>query len=237
MDTQLCTDSSFIPQKKRAFRGLVGSPLAEVAVELPAKRGRPRKYADSAPKMRNYRAREREKRILDELQRENSDSRGMFMTGAPKGRGLILTGGYTAQKLDSVDTARRRKENGQKVTPEGSGTIGGDEIEKHLVVRLPRQKAAPKPPKKMWCPTHSCDPKYRVGSEQQSIGGAVPVVTVESEKYRLECGCLRGREIFVTRQADKREISDAASFQHIAEDFDSQTITNPIEGRPSSLPC
>lgn len=130
--------SSAIQQRrtppKRAFRGLSGSPLAEV-IAFPesrqphqpaavAKRGRPRKHADNAAKQKAHRARkasEKSSKSVVPVKAITGHDGAMFMTGAPHGVGKLVTGGYGSDKIAQVSAAHDRDESGRRVHAEGYG--------------------------------------------------------------------------------------------------------------------
>jgi hypothetical protein len=118
------------PRKKviRLFRGLAGSHLAMIdPASIPVqKRGRPRKFADSAEKHRHYRAvksKERtERQALADIEAQlDPMSRGMYMTDAPEGKGLLVCGSYDGEKARNVERKHLESLNGKKVRPKCHG--------------------------------------------------------------------------------------------------------------------
>jgi hypothetical protein len=53
-------------------------------------------------------------------------SRGLFVTDAPKGLGLLVTGGYDSKKLAIVKAAHNRDKNSRRVKPKGYGPDSSD---------------------------------------------------------------------------------------------------------------
>lgn len=92
----------------------------------PPKRGRPRKYATNAEKQVAYR--NRVNRRTDEKIKQGallkalahcSDDRGKYMTDAPHGKGLLVSGGYDPAKVEQVQAAHERSEHGGRKKAQG----------------------------------------------------------------------------------------------------------------------
>jgi hypothetical protein len=125
--------NSVSPRKKtiRLFQGIAGSPLSVItdATSIPVqkpKRGRPRRHADNADRQASYRNRKMMAKLRHVMKGdENADSRGKYMTEAPHGKGLLITGGYDLQKIEQVNAARElaedEKRNGRRVQRAGYG--------------------------------------------------------------------------------------------------------------------
>jgi hypothetical protein len=132
---------------RRAFSGLAGSPLAVTQAESPKsnRRGRPRKFASDAARMRHNRAQQKEKAELDPQHWEEvlgdeglSAGAGMYMPDADHGKGLLITGGYDTDKIHEVvgaserdgkdvdDLSLERGGTGRRVKPKGYGQISDD---------------------------------------------------------------------------------------------------------------
>ena len=76
-------------------------------------------------------------------ERMPSDSTGSSLTGAPRGLGRLVTGGYDHEKLGKVVAAHDRDTNGRKVRPKGTGSKADDEGTSVKVLRGGRIKEAP----------------------------------------------------------------------------------------------
>lgn len=98
------------------------------------KRGRPSKHTSgamsAAERMRAHRERKAEEQKADDNRRalikaisEWPDWRGKYITDAPHGKGLLVTGGYDPEKVEKVSAAHeladRRRESGGLVRPTG----------------------------------------------------------------------------------------------------------------------
>jgi hypothetical protein len=143
---------------KRAFRGLVGSPLAEIIpfpesksqaapASAPApKRGRPPKHMDAAAKQKAYRERKNSPFVIEKPPSTDNQlmipilERG-FIPDADHGRGLLVTGGYSPAKIAAICAAADRDENGRRVHPKGYGANADEEmtsLEKKNVLQTDR---------------------------------------------------------------------------------------------------
>lgn len=207
--------------RHRAFVGLAGSPLSVVheptpqAVkpsDLKSKRGRPRKYANDAARMRHNRAKERENEEIAEVL--THDPEGPFvMKDAPHGRGLLVSGGFDSAKISEVIGAREREgyteedvifetKPGHKVRPQGLGGVEDDDSRDSRAEQseaedkfVRKQERAFKRPSdvlpvarwkrvRMLCPVHPGDPEAKKATWDKAIG-----------KFVLECGCHRDLDI------------------------------------------
>jgi hypothetical protein len=129
---------------RRAFSGLAGSPLAVTQAEIlkSNRRGRPRKFASDAARMRHNRAQQKEKAKLDPQHWEKvlgdeglSANAGLYMPDADHGKGLLITGGYDTDKIHEVvgaserdgkdidDLSLERGGTGRRVKPKGYGKV------------------------------------------------------------------------------------------------------------------
>ena len=116
-------------KKQRAFSGLAGSPLAITSGSPKPRRGRPRKYASDAERMRaNRKAAKHEAQQTPKYWNKVlanaglSVSQGLFMNEAEKGTGKLVTGGWDTDKICEVVAASER--DGKTIGDMGTGGGG-----------------------------------------------------------------------------------------------------------------
>jgi hypothetical protein len=83
-------------------------------------------------RMATTRAEEKEAERVTEIEKimgtpEFNPNRGMSMTGAPSGKGLMVCGGYNSEKVGRVNAAHERAGEGRKVKPNGAAPDGGEQ--------------------------------------------------------------------------------------------------------------
>lgn len=128
---------AIVPPKKqkpivlRSF-GAISAPTA-----AQRKPGRPKRYASAAHKQQAYRNRLAAEARIERIKpsaSDCSDNRGMFMKGAPHGKGKLITGGYGSTDIESVtaqhDAAEIARQggpasiiNGKRATGESHGDV------------------------------------------------------------------------------------------------------------------
>jgi hypothetical protein len=211
-------------QARRAFSGLAGSPLAVPQAESTksTRRGRPRKFANDATRMRHNRAAEKQALELDPEHWEKvlrdeglSVSAGMYMPDADHGKGLLITGGYDTDKIHEVVGASERdgknindmsleaSGSGRRVKPKGYGKLA-DEPDPFEDAEQRQQEADERFAQKQeraFKRTWKTAPKgewfvkmFCVNHGDRATG--LPLYAAKwdkaSNRFVLECGCTRG---------------------------------------------
>jgi hypothetical protein len=91
----------------------------------PPKRGRPRLHIDAAARQRSHRAKATRLAEIGKLKKESAqDDSKWFMPEAPHGKGLLITGGYGLERIETVDNAQIRDGKSREDLVIGAGGAG-----------------------------------------------------------------------------------------------------------------
>jgi hypothetical protein len=204
---------------KRAFTGLAGSPLASVepTPEPKTKRGRPRKHQNDASKQSAYRKTHNERIAKAEAAKAQDDAinavlkssefsmnRGMYMTDAPQGCGLIVYVG-SRRKSELIEGKKQTEEEqgGKRIQPRGNAPDDAEEDHDTGKEKKGDEKEhtfAPKHFPKNWKLTPreremimEGTTKHKMTCRTHSANGPIPAKWDSTiGLWSLECGCTRG---------------------------------------------